>query len=205
MGNAEFTPLRPRRYGATPAAVDYVATDGALVGEVPVAEIAANDTSAPEIVADKTHFCKEPVSADQQNVGCEPVSAEPIRLPGDGWPQEFSDARDDEEERLAQIREEAIRFAAIATSRALRSALENDAVALTKYVDDALRACGRFGRARVRLHPADVSHYRPRSDVEVVADDTCACGEVVVETEAGSVRGVIDDRAALLARAAAHV
>ena len=192
MGDAEFRPLQVRRYRAMTAAADSPATDDVLADEAPVAEIEASEECRSEIIVDAAPSCDEPAPAEQ------------TRFPGDDWPSEFPDLRDDEEDRFAQIREEAIRFASIATARALRTALADDAAALTKYVDDALRACGRFGRASVRLHPADVSNYRPRSDVEVVADHTSARGEVVVETEAGRAHAVIEDCAALLARSAAH-
>jgi flagellar biosynthesis/type III secretory pathway protein FliH len=111
---------------------------------------------------------------------------------------------DDAEEHAAAVRDEAIRFATIAAARALRTALAHDAAALTRYVDDALRACGRVVHSRVRLHPADAALYRPRRDVEIVADASAARGDVSVETDAGTVGATIEDRAALLVRAAAH-
>jgi len=205
MHAADFVPLQVRRYRAAPAA-DCDAASDVAAGEAEAATIAAKAAGA---TADAPNDAETEEGAVRDNVhdaadAAVDVTTEPVRLPGENWPHDFPDACEGEEERLAQIREEAIRFASIATARALRSALTNDALALTRYVDDALRACGRFDRATVRLHPADVGHYRPRSDVEVVADASSIRGEVIVETDAGSVRAVIEDRAALLARAATY-
>ena len=100
------------------------------------------------------------------------------------------------------IREEAIRFASIATARALRTALL-DSAALTHYVDDALRACGRPAPPVVRLHPSDAHAYRPQRDVEIAADVSCDRGEIRIAVAGGEIGATIEERAELLVRAAA--
>lgn len=107
----------------------------------------------------------------------------------------------DEERYAADVREEAIRFATIATARALRSALR-DAMILTHYVDDALRACGRPVHAAVRLHPDDAIVYRPQRGVRIVADPSLVRGALAVDYPDGTVGATVDERAALLVRAA---
>jgi len=103
----------------------------------------------------------------------------------------------------AAVRDEAIRFAAIAVARALRERLRDPDV-LTAYVDSALRACGRAQRQVVRLHPHDANAYRAQRGVEVIADAGCARGEVRIEARGGEVGATIEECAELLARAAAH-
>jgi hypothetical protein len=195
MPDADFMPLRPRRQSASPP---LVSDDSEPAGELSAAPAPPPQPAdgLPVIVAPgndaalNQHSSRD-ASAESQAELPEPLSAA---------------ARDseDEEERAACLCDEAIRFASIATARALRTTLAHDATALTRYVDDALRACGRITRARVRLHPADAKLYRPRRDVEVIADASAARGQVAVETDTGSVSATIEERASLLARAAAH-
>ena len=195
MDNANFVLLQPRRYRAAGAnVVTARATNDAEADEVAV--VASATTCADEANISHTVDNESPLREDPE--------PEPVHLPGADWPSDFPMSSDDGEERLAHVREEAIRIAAVATARALRTALAHDASALTQYVDDALRACGRLVRAKVALHPADVVRYRPRRDVDVFADESSDQGDVAVETDAGSVRASIEQRAALLARRAAY-
>ena len=132
-----------------------------------------------------------------------PHSQAAIEVPDHGdIPAAYEAPSYDEERFEAAVREEAIRFASIAAARALRVALVDEAT-LARYVDDALRACGRGGRATVRLHPRDARAYRPTRDLEVVSDDSCEAGQVVIELPTGSLGATADERAALLVRAAA--
>jgi len=179
---AEFVPLRPRRLQRA-AAVEQTQVE---IAE-PVSQL------APVEPAD--------VGVERASVAALPDSAAP---PGDA--DEPADARADElgeEQFAAAVREEAIRFAAIAVARALREHLRDPAV-LTAYVDDALRACGREERHVVRLHPDDAMAYRAPRGVEVIADPERARGEVSVAASGGEIGATIEERAELLARAAAH-
>ena len=108
----------------------------------------------------------------------------------------------DAREQAAALRSEAARFAAIACARALRVTLAENPATIARFVDDALRACGRVDRALVRLNPDDAASYRPQRDVEMTGDELVERGEVVVETERGLVRATLESRAALLTRAA---
>lgn len=194
MPDADFMPLRPRRHGSakTPAYTEETEpVSGVESAPAPPSQPAESPTLLPlpeHAVAPLPHSLEE-ASAEEQRLEAPP---EPPNEP------------EDEEERAAGLRDEAIRFASIATARALRTTLARDAGALTRYVDDALQACGRVTRARVRLHPADAALYRPRRDVEIIADASASRGDVVIETDAGIVSATIEERAALLARAAAH-
>jgi hypothetical protein len=195
MHDAEFMPLRPRRQRA--AAAPLASDDIEPAGEL---------RSAP---ASPPHSADGPpaIVVSENDVAPNQDSSEDVSFEEEVEPAETppAAARDpnDEEERAASLRDEAIRFASIATARALRTTLAHDAAALTRYVDDALHACGRVTRARVRLHPADAQLYRPRRDVEVIADTSAMRGQVAVETDTGTVGATIEERAALLARAAA--
>ena len=106
-------------------------------------------------------------------------------------------------EQVEMLRAEATRFAAIACARALRVSLVENPATIAQFVDDALRACGRVARARLRLHPTDAAAYRPRRDVDVSADAHLERGEIVIETDSGSVGATLEQRALLLAKAAA--
>jgi hypothetical protein len=196
MPGAKFVPLRPRRQSAAPAPLASDAIEPA--GELGVAPTPSPQPAdgLPAIAALENDVALNQDSSTNANAERE---AEPSEPPFAG-----ASEPEDEAERAAALRDEAIRFASIATARALRTTLAHDAAALTRYVDDALRACGRITRARIRLHPADAQLYRPRRDVEVIADASAARGQVAVETDTGTVSATIEERAALLARAAAH-
>jgi hypothetical protein len=200
MPDADFTPLRPRRHVV--AGTAWTSGQMEPVGElmpacVPTSPAAICDEDPPSPSNDDTTI---------QDVSESVTAAERSETPPGATGDSDDAAEDsyDDEERAAALREEAIRFASIATARALRTTLAQDAAALTCYVDDALRACGRVVRARVRLHPVDAALYRPRSDVEIIADASSARGEVTVETDTGTLGATIEERAALLARAAGH-
>lgn len=188
---AEFVPLHPRRWRAAgvPAMPECLEPERVSTTE-------STEASDSREVQSRDEAQSHDAAAISAQVQAPP--------PLDDDTPIAEHASDDGEERAAVLREEAIRFAAIATARALRVGLAADTAALTRYVDDALQACGRVTRARIRLHPSDATLYRPRRDVDVVADPSSARGEIVVETEAGSVHATIENRAALLARAAAH-
>jgi flagellar biosynthesis/type III secretory pathway protein FliH len=109
----------------------------------------------------------------------------------------------DPSECEAAIRERAIRMAGIACARALHEAIARNPLFVARFVDDALAAFGDAKRARVRLSPADAVVCAGTVRCDVVADDALAPGEVVVESDVGSLRASIEARAERLARAAA--
>jgi hypothetical protein len=179
---AEFTPLRPRRPRSA------VAVERAQV-ELPGSVSAAALVERPSAVVEQTPVEPPP---DSTALPCDEVDPVCTRA-----------AEFDEERFAAAVREEAIRFAAIAVARALREHLR-DAIALTVYVDDALRACGRAERHIVRLHPSDAAAYRAQQGVDVIADPGRARGEVSIAAGGGEISATIEDRAEILARAAAY-
>lgn len=194
MPDADFAPLRPRRHGAAEAPDEV--QEAQPSGEVVPAPIALPQP------ADGPKTASPPANVAPIPQHSEDASAQGV------WnlesPPGASCERGDEAERAAELRDEAIRFASIATARALRTALAHDAAALTRYVDDALQACGRVTSARVRLHPADAALYRPRRGVEIIADAAAQRGDVAVEGDTGIVSATIEERAGLLVRAASH-
>jgi len=137
-----------------------------------------------------------PIEAAQSN---KPQSAEVPAVIHDIHESSAEDAH----ARAAELRNEATRFAAMACARALRTALAEDPETIARFVDDAMRACGRFAQVSVRLNPEDAAAFHPRRDLDVTADAMLERGQVVVETDGGSVAATLDERAMLLARAVA--
>ena len=193
---SDFEPLRPRRYPSPEACsgaplqidgVDAPADEPRVdLSTQPIEEI----QSAPGGAED------EPLDIDQSDA-TSAFSAAEGELTADR-------AQWDDEEYGAAVRSEAIRFAAIACSRAFRHALAEDNALITTFVDDALRACGRSTHPTARLNPSDVMAYRPQRDVDVIAEDALERGEIIIETDAGRVTATLDERAAVLVEAAAH-
>ena len=109
----------------------------------------------------------------------------------------------DSQRCVATLRDRAIALAAEACALALHEAVARNPLFVRRFVDDALRAAGTVQAKAVRLHPASAA-ICGGVEREIIADSALQCGEVVVETDSGSVRAVIEDRAALLARAATH-
>ncbi|MBV8172179.1 MAG: hypothetical protein JO219_09660 [Candidatus Eremiobacteraeota bacterium] len=159
-----------------------------------------NEARAGETMADMS---SAPVVPDVQRTEA-PI--EPETRPAEPSSDDNACARKTDEFALerfeAAVREEAIRFATIATARALRCALRDADGAVTRYVDDALRACGRLLRASVRLHPADAHAYRPQRGVDVAPDALLARGTIAIDIGGGEVAATIEERAELLVRAA---
>jgi hypothetical protein len=159
----------------------------------------ATDTAEPQCASEEEIVQEPDASASASRV--DDVSAEVIETAVVPTASADAGPRFDEERYAADVREEAIRFATIATARALRSALR-DATVLTHYVDDALRACGRPVSAAVRLHPGDAIAYRPQRGVRIAADASLDRGAIAVDFPDGTVGATVDERAALLVRAA---
>ena len=109
----------------------------------------------------------------------------------------------DPSEFEAAIRERAIRLAGIACARALHEAIARNPLFVVRFVDDALAASGDAKGARVRLSAPDAAVCAGVVRCDVVADDALAPGEVVVESDGGSLRASIETRAERLVRAAA--
>jgi len=105
--------------------------------------------------------------------------------------------------RAAAVREEAVRLAGLACARALHEAIARNPLFVVRFVDDALRASGEMKDACVRLRPVDAATCADAVKCDVVADDALEPGEVVVESECGTVRSSIEERATRLVLAAA--
>jgi len=106
-------------------------------------------------------------------------------------------------QRLADIRNEAVRLAAIACGKALRRAMLLDPAQLARFVDDALSDAQARNGAVVRLHPNDVAvGASPSCDTN--PDSSLAPGEFAIDTSSGTISGNVEERAALLVLAASH-
>jgi hypothetical protein len=101
------------------------------------------------------------------------------------------------------IRNEAIRLAAIACGRALRHAALLHPRTIAGFVDDAIVAAGNPGHARIHLHPGAIGE-RHDADHERIGDANLGYGDVIVECDDTSLSADIERRAKLLARAAAE-
>jgi flagellar biosynthesis/type III secretory pathway protein FliH len=75
---------------------------------------------------------------------------------------------------------------------------------IDRFVDDALRACGRPRRAIVRVNPGDAKNVTPRDGVEIVADEAVEPGACSVDTPAGRLGASVEQRAMRLAQSAAE-
>lgn len=106
-------------------------------------------------------------------------------------------------QRLADIRNEAVRLAAVACGKALRRAMLLDPGLLAKFVDDALSGSPSADGAVVRLNPKDVATAAPTS-CDTISDPSLAPGEFAIDTSSGTISGNVEERAALLVLAASH-
>jgi hypothetical protein len=103
-----------------------------------------------------------------------------------------------------EIRNEAVRLAAVACGKALRHAVMLHPRVIAAFVDDAIAAAGHPLTARIRVHPASVGAIAtPQYDR--VGDDCLSPGEVVVECDGVNLGADVDSRAELLVSAAAEV
>ena len=209
-----FVPLRPRRLASAECASEIAAPRKSefdlAVPDRPLSDAAPSHSQNVEEPADRrgempratseSPLRDEPQAStrDQQASPSDQGSACNLQLSTCGAEAQVCDPR----ELAAALRSEAARFAAIACARALRVALSENPATIARFVDDALRACGRIDRARVRLNPQDATAYRPHRDVEVTADQQLERGEVIVEAERGALAATLESRALLLTRAA---
>jgi hypothetical protein len=103
-----------------------------------------------------------------------------------------------------EIRNEAVRLAAVACGKALRHAVMLHPRVIAAFVDDAIAAAGHPLTARIRVHPASVGAIAT-SQYDRVGDDCLSPGEVVVECDGVNLGADVDSRAELLVSAAAEV
>jgi hypothetical protein len=108
-----------------------------------------------------------------------------------------------QDEDVTLLRAEAARFAAVACARAMRRSLAHYPRLIERFVDDALRACGRPKQAVLRLHPEDVAHAKAQDGIEIIADARIERGACEVKTKDGRLGATIEQRAILLSMAAA--
>lgn len=182
MVDSAFIPFVPRRASVPEAQSEILEP---AVGDVAdVADEAQCDSQQP------------PGAAGDIVEMVEPSAAEP-ELPSNPQPPDRPPC-----DHRREIRNEAVRLAAVACGRALRHAVAIDPSVLARFVDDAIAASGNTKHALVRVHP-DLVRAVARRGHECIADDSVALGEVVVEAQGASVAANLDERAEVLARAAA--
>jgi flagellar biosynthesis/type III secretory pathway protein FliH len=102
------------------------------------------------------------------------------------------------------IRAAAIPLAAAACARALRYAIDRNPRLIVRFVDDALAAAGAAARrAKIRMTPDCIAAFDPERAHAVTADEELGPGDVYIDTPAGAIGALLDERADLLVRAAA--
>jgi flagellar biosynthesis/type III secretory pathway protein FliH len=106
-------------------------------------------------------------------------------------------------QRLADIRNDAVRLAAVACGKALRRGMLLDPAQLARFVDDALSDAQARDGAVVRLNPNDVAAAASPS-CDTISDPSLAPGEFAIDTSSGTISGNVEERAALLVLAASH-
>lgn len=102
----------------------------------------------------------------------------------------------------ARVRDEAIRLAATACSRALRYAVDRNPRLVARFVDDALRAAGSPRHAIVRVAPSATASAQEQREHDYVADTSLAPGDVFIVCADGTLGATIEQRAEGLVRAA---
>jgi hypothetical protein len=151
---------------------------------------------APEIV--------QSLEASAEEAACEsaePVPDAPIPACERCAARAFND--DGIDPRL--IRAAAIPLAAAACARALRYAIDRNPRLMVRFVDDALAAAGVAARrATIRVMPDYVGAFGPERAHAVAADEDLGPGDAFIDTPAGSIGALLDERADLLVRSAAR-
>ena len=102
-----------------------------------------------------------------------------------------------------EIRNEAVRFAAIACGRALRHALVLHPRVIATFVDDALRCAGYPQVCSIRVHPDSLVAVSA-THRDVSADGRLAPGDIWIDLDGASVGADLIARAELLVAAAAE-
>ncbi|MDQ6767992.1 MAG: hypothetical protein M3Z41_09325 [Candidatus Eremiobacteraeota bacterium] len=100
-----------------------------------------------------------------------------------------------------EIRNTAVRLAAIACGRALQHAVMVHPGIIAAFVDDALTASGYPQLARIRVHPDSIEQLAA-TRYDCVGDDSLAAGDVVVECDDLNLGASLLERAALLVASA---
>ncbi len=194
MSEGEFIPFVARRAAElTPEPAGPERTDDAAAREDP----SANDTVQAQPEAALEPEAPSDAEAVDAASDCADSSADVVPTPGE--PAAPTERPCDHSQ---QIRNEAVRLAAIACGRALRHAVMLHPGIIAAFVADALAAAGHPAQARIRLHPDSIAAVEvPHHDL--IADEACAPGDVIIECEDTSVGATVLERAELLANAAA--
>jgi flagellar biosynthesis/type III secretory pathway protein FliH len=121
------------------------------------------------------------------------------RVPAEEQPEAPS-AACDRAACASLVRNQAIQLASAACARALHVAFLRNPFFIARFVDDAIRAAGGEANARVRLRPDAAALCASRVKSEIIADDALSLGEVVAETELGTISATIEERAHTLVR-----
>lgn len=142
--------------------------------------------------AASTEDLPTPVDADPENASEQPVEVAAACAIETEYPD------------VVSVRDLAIELAAAACARALRYAVDRNPRLLARFVDDALRAAGNPKDAVVRVAtPTAFTGDHPGTHA-LVADPSLSAGDVFVTCDAGTLGATIEERAALLVRAASQ-
>lgn len=147
-----------------------------------------------------------PIAASDEEA-CETACAPPEAPVGDPVPtcgRCAARARNDDGIDPRLVRAAAIPLAAAACARALRYAIDRNPRLIVRFVDDALAAAGVAARgATIRMAPDCIAAFDPGRAHAVTADQGLAPGDVCIDTPAGAIGALLEERADLLVRAAA--
>ena len=100
-----------------------------------------------------------------------------------------------------EIRNEAIRLAAIACGRALRHAVLLHPALIVAFVNDAMNRAESETATAIRINPA---HAELLNSPIAVADDQCEIGDLLIEFTSGSIGADVVSRARALVASAAE-
>ena len=106
---------------------------------------------------------------------------------------------------MDDVRTLAVRLAADACARALGHAVAKNPLFVVRFVNAAIAAAGWPQRAVARLCEHDAEVCRGFLAIDTRPDSTLGPGDVILETDGGSVRATLAERAHLLVRSAADL
>ena len=219
MDEREFIPFSPRRVVLAQSQAPAMATQA--LDPPDDAHIHASDAEA--MPADTQPDLPEPLpTADDSDASADTVrvapgspveaSQEVAAAQQDQAPQESAgpltipeaDAHSDLRrcEHSFEIRNEAVRLAAIACGRALRHALLIDPAVIAAFVDDALAVAPGRAVHRICVHASLATHLDPARRA-VQAAHGLSPGDLLIDVDGGTIGATLKTRAELLVEAAA--
>ncbi len=148
---------------------------------------------------------REAIAAPEEPIAHPNQTDEPGMSAPKALPSTLPDAGCTSPTCIQRARTLAIRLAGEACARALKQAIAKNPLFVARFVGDALTAAGLPADATVRLCALDAPVCRAGVAAAIEVDDSLGRGDVIVAACDGTLRAVLDERAALLVRAASDV